>query len=413
MPLKLLYFSIILEYVGLANWIPAIGAAKINVIVPILTFLISLFLKDSRNTHADLWKHFNTRWLLFIMLLVLLSWMVNSAPDANGLFRGMIGYFFLYYAIIRIADTREKLQGVIFVLAASHIASIVLNPDLILHPETRSYLKSAPFLGDGNDFGLSVVTVFPLIMYLFLTAKKRMSRMLYLAMTIALVLAVIGTQSRGASLGVGATLLVLWLTSQKKVLGFLALGVLMVTALLFAAPQYFERMGTLSHYQTEGSAKGRLDAWATGIRMAKMKPVFGVGPGNFGRYNDNRTAHSIYFLALGELGLPGAFAVIYFVVGNFRHVRRNIRNCRTQDDDLGYGKFFIHLFCSMLGFAVSGAFLSCLYYPHIFIVGGLIVAAHCIYTNDLEEHKSKLQPDADTDAQENTQYRGWRGNPMY
>ena len=384
MPIYLLYSSLVFEYVGLVNFFPVLGAAKLNVIIPITTFLVSLFI-NSRISNKEVFKHLNSKLLLILIFLVLFSWTFNSSPRASGIFQGVLGYFFLYYAIIRIADTKEKLKSVFFVLGACHIAVIMINPDIILKPEIRNYLTASPFLGDGNDFALSLVIVFPLILYLYLDTKVKLFRMLFLVVTVVVVLTIIGTQSRGGSLGLGAILLVMWMRSQQKILGILALCVLVFTTVLFASPQYFTRMGTLSSYQTEGSAKGRLDAWKMGHKMALSKPLTGVGPGNFYDYN-GLAAHSIYFLALGELGYPGGMVMLMYVFGNLRLLKRNIKKCKEADNDSqSYEKLFVHLYCGMLGLAVTGAFLSCLYYPHIFVLGALIVAAQRVYELDLEK----------------------------
>ena len=88
-------------------------------------------------------------------------------------------------------------------------------------------------------------------------------------------------------------------------------------ALVLVAPPrpYFERMSTISSHE-DGSSQGRIAAWNAAVQMAIDNPLFGVGAGHFPvkfgaeyRKADCRcrgmTAHSIYFLILGELGLPG------------------------------------------------------------------------------------------------------------
>src|SRR5690606_24820523 len=98
----------------------------------------------------------------------------------------------------------------------------------------------------------------------------------------------------------------------------------------YAPPVYFERLSTITHYQNEGSAMGRITAWKAGTRMALDNPVTGVGAGHFAvsfgtRYRPPEaegmpwlTAHSSYFLVLGELGLPGIIAFLILTWGNIR-----------------------------------------------------------------------------------------------
>jgi len=420
MPYYLLLFSFILEYVRLSRFYPFIDSAKINVIVPLLAFVLALGV-NSRIDHSAIWKHSNTKWLMYLLFLMVVSMIAIGGENNTYIFRGVLGYCFLYYAITRLADTIDKLKGVFLMLGICHIILIAITPDIVLDPATRTYLEGAPFLGDGNDFGLSLVIVFPLMLYLYMDSKKKYARLFYLTLTLFFVLSVIGTQSRGASLGLGAILVFLWSKSQKKILGFFAIGVLSFTVVLFAAPQYFQRMATLSHPEEEGSAKGRIDAWTTGIGFAVSSPVIGIGVGNYGRLNHNKTAHSMYFLALGEMGFPGAIFILGYVISNYRKLNSRIKGFKKEEKKCkeeykkrkelerihgiqekehnheiqenggfqSHEKLFTYLCCSMVGLAVSGAFLSCLYYPHIYVLGGMIVAANQIYELDKVKLREK------------------------
>jgi hypothetical protein len=51
------------------------------------------------------------------------------------------------------------------------------------------------------------------------------------------------------------------------------------------------------------------------------------------------------------------------------------------------------LSASMIGFAVAGAFLSAAYYPHVFVLTGLLCSARCIALVELD--RRTLVPCAD------------------
>ena len=140
-------------------------------------------------------------------------------------------------------------------------------------------------------------------------------------------LAIIGTQSRGATLGMAAVFGYMWWRSPRKAAGVVAIVVALFGVLLYAPDVYFERMGTLSAPQEDSSAEGRLHAWRAGTKMA-LDHVLGVGagnfPNNFPKYRAPdaptrwMTAHSMYFLILGELGFLGLLLLFKLVFGNFR-----------------------------------------------------------------------------------------------
>jgi len=370
----------VLEYLRPGNSMPFIDAIKLGTVLPILVFLSSLFI-NSRINNSDVLQSGNTKLLIYFMFIIVFSMLIMGGPTGDDRFRQALGYFFIYYSIARICDSKRKLEGLFITLGLMHVVLIWLNPKLILEPETRSYIGGGvTFLGDGNDFALSLCIVFPLVAYLFLEAKQKYLRILFLVIAGVSVLGIIGTQSRGASLALGSMLLYLWLKGRKKILGLFALVVLVVAALLFASPQYFVRMGTLSNYETEGSAQGRINAWGSGLDMARVNPITGVGPGNYPYHNRGATAHSMYFLALGELGLPGAIFILSYVISNFRRNRQQLKRMSPQTElEYSYQKLFIYMNASFLGLTVAGTFLSALYYPHLYVVGGMLLAAHQLY----------------------------------
>jgi hypothetical protein len=140
-----------------------------------------------------------------------------------------------------------------------------------------------------------------------------------------------------------------------------------------AAPAgYFERMRTTADTE-ESSAQGRITAWKSGFGMALGNPLLGAGAGNFpvgfGRLNGGRwmTAHSIYFLLLGELGFPGLFLLIGLIWANLSANVSLQREVRRLDPERA-ARMANLLSCgsaSMVGFAIAGAFLSAAYYPHL------------------------------------------------
>ena len=84
-------------------------------------------------------------------------------------------------------------------------------------------------------------------------------------------------------------------------------------------------------------------AWKSGIRMAQAHPVTGVGSGHFGvalgtkfrppEFGDENlpwlTAHSMYFLVIGELGFPGIICLLAILIGNYRRLGRLCGACKA------------------------------------------------------------------------------------
>jgi len=242
-------------------------------------------------------------------------------------------------------------------------------------------------------------------LWLLLDAKSKAAKSIYLGALVVLILAVVGTQSRGASLALVGALGYLWWTGKRKLVGAVLIVVIAIGVISFAPPEYFQRMQTISNYEQEGSAMGRIVAWKTGIRMARKYPITGVGTGHFAvalgtefrppEFGDDNqpwlTAHSMYFLVIGELGIPGILCLLAILIGNFIRLNRmRIRARGSPNKNIAaFSQIFLMLNTSLVGFCIGGAFLSVAYYPHIFVLSGLIAAITFMYERELAQVDSE------------------------
>lgn len=401
----------ILEYVRPGYWLPLVMVLKLYSVVPLSTFLGSLF-HQGRATVGEVFGSRNGRYLGTLVCLVLFGVVhADVTLFVTTSFETALGYYLLFFMIGKLVDTRAKFRGVITALMLAHIALIVLNPGLVLNPGVRSYVQGGTFLGDGNDFALSVVLLVPLSLMTFLEARGKLRKLVYLAFMLAMMAAVIGTQSRGASLACAGMLLMMWWYSQRKWIGAIMIGLVVVGVFSFAPDVYFERMGSIAEYQTEGSAQGRITAWKAAWQMALDNPLWGVGAGHFPvaygvSYSSGGpwlTAHSMYFLAMGELGFPGVLLVIFFLWGNFRLLLKRIKQERHKRDGGSEDsqRMLLALLASLIGFSIAAAFLSVLYYPHLFVLGGLIFAGLRIIDYEQKAVDASAGPSAEQSSVRN------------
>ena len=153
-------------------------------------------------------------------------------------------------------------------------------------------------------------------------------------------------------------------------------------------------MGMIADTQ-EDSAQGRIQAWRTAVLMAVKSPLLGVGAGHFplayGAANESRwmTAHSIYFLLLGELGLPGIAVLLTFLYTNFAantRLRRKIRDLPPAQAATS-ANILLCTSAALLAFATAGAFLSAAYYPHWYVLSGMLVASRHVVRQQIEAHE--------------------------
>jgi hypothetical protein len=303
-------------------------------------------------------------------------------------FRGALGYLMLYYLIINTINTEKRLKGFLWTLILSHIVIIILNPGAITGGRASVYyFTGAFFLGDGNDFSLSVIAVIPLTLGLLFLEKSKLLRLILLASLTAFLGIIFILESRASFLSILLICFYIWLKSRRKFLGIIVLVVAGISFLVFSSGEYNERMQTITKYEEDNSASSRIFIWQTGFKMALDYPL-GVGAGNFssiyGRHYRSAaesminwgsgrwlSPHSMYVQCLTELGFIGFIILISLLIHNIKQ-HPGVKQIQDNNNKLFKVRHFFYT--SNLGFALNAAFIGVLYYPHIFVLTGIIVA---------------------------------------
>jgi putative inorganic carbon (HCO3(-)) transporter len=368
----LLFFF--LDYVRPTSFVLALEAFHLNSLVPLGVVVGSLLTRRKHDKDATAGEPSNDAMIGVLVGLILLSATFAVITErVFNVFTAVLGYAGIYWTLTQQVTSRARLNTVVKTLLLVHLIVAFLNPLLFTDPDARHYVTSGAFLGDGNDFALSLNVVVPLCLFLMSDSKKARQRVFWAAALAVCVTCVVLTKSRGGTIALAFVGLYYWAKSDRKVVG--ALGAVLVVALIlgFAPPSYFDRMSTITDSQ-EGSAQGRLQAWSAAIGMAFNYPLTGVGAGHFGLVH-GKTAHSIYFLALGELGFPGFILLVMIIVRNLLANRRLLIQLAGDESAASERRLLAALSASMIAFATGGAFLSAVYYPHMYVLAGLHTAA--------------------------------------
>lgn len=384
----LLFF--VVEYVRPGNFIPGFDAAKLNLLIPVSAILGTIFRK-SPVSNREMFADPNTIAMsVFLVLLLLSTLLATVTTYAFDVTKNVFAYMLIYLVLVRQLGDVKRIKGVFQTLIGVHILAIALSPDIFTDSGGRPSVSTGGFLGDGNDFALSVNICLPFCLYLLQESRKKLPKLLWFLATLVLVLAIVATKSRGGTLALIVSGLYFWSKSQRKLLTATCVLSAALIVLVSAPPQYFDRMSTTTNTE-ESSAQARITAWGVAVNMALKNPLLGAGAGHFpsayGGMHGGRwmTAHSIYFLILGELGLPGISVLLFLIFYN------PIANRRLQgelhklapDRALSASNLLAATSASIVAFAVAGTFLSAIYYPHIYVIAGLLAAARHVVRLEL------------------------------
>jgi O-antigen ligase len=305
--------------------------------------------------------------LVAFVMLVLLSLMLSGDVE-SGLSKTLryllFGAFtFLFVQLVR---SRAELVTILRVLVTSSTVAALYG---IVNFVTGHVERVSGPIGEANDFAYVLASVLPFGVYL--TLRDRRLRVLWALCSAVIVLALFGTLSRGALVGVAAVVLWAVATRRTRVGGVLAGTVVVAGTLLLAftlwRPLIDERLAAKS-VVAQANVDSRQAYWSAAARMAADHPILGVGPGRFGieasKYvlNDpinleRPVVHNSYLEVLAEGGVPTLIAFIALIFGSWRLLARARVRFRERDDRDGL-RIVAATQASLVVAIVSANFLS-------------------------------------------------------
>jgi O-antigen ligase len=344
-------------------------------------------------------KLYPQHWMLLTLLpLIIMSGFLNGSgmfgiEEAQKLLISAIIPLFLMSACI----TTIKRQHILMIVCLTAALLMVHNGHIqqtayqgfgwALNSHSVGYIDLGErritylgFFNDPNDLGMFLVMNIPFVIY-FYKKGRGFTKLAMLVMLGILGYGIYLTGSRGSMLGAGGLLgiYILVVNAGPK---------LFISAVLLA-PIAATVVASLQS-SIDASANGRLEAWYAGIQMLLANPIFGVGKGQFFDHH-GLVAHNSYIHVAGELGVPGyslwGGALIFTVLTGYLFIKASKlkKEAETDESTIDEEKKIAFenerllnktLFFSMIGFMITGFFISRMFTLTLFIFMGMTIASH-------------------------------------
>lgn len=233
--------------------------------------------------------------------------------------------------------------------------------------------------GNPNDLALAMNVLLPIAVGLGLSRPHPISKLLYFACAVALLMTTAITHSRAGFLTVVIAGVFFLVQLGRRYPAVWAVGALAAVALLASSPgRVFTMFDASGGERTAAaSASARWELVKRSVAVAGANPIrwtFGVGMNNFHIVSiKEKVNHNAYLQVFNEIGLPAMIFYILFlvsVIGITARIAKRYRRVR------GYRQVWltaIAIQTSLIAYAVGSSFASVafhwyLYYPAAFAV---------------------------------------------
>jgi probable O-glycosylation ligase (exosortase A-associated) len=395
-PAKIAFFGLLaflfIVYANPGNWVDGledIGFAKIAAGFSLLSLFGSWMLYNRRLTIGGVqgWT------LLALFALVGFSSTWSYWPKFTfDTFTDGLKYLAVFFILANVVDSESRLATTIRVLA---LASCIPAFGAIWSHAHGEHLVEGDragwigIFGNPNDLAYHLVVGVAMLLAAANAARTRGRKIAWWALLVPTFYAILLTQSRGGMLA--AVVVVVFWSMRAVKRAPLILGVAcFAAALVFVSPNnpWSRRTQEATAYGEDVSARGRIDAWRTGLNIAKERPFTGVGAGAFmiawpefapGDAGEVRTQHNTFIQLLSELGIPAILLFVTALLGALFGMRRASKlNSSLQPYARG-------IQCGLVGFAICSIWGGIAFTWPIYLLLALAFAARRIsYTPDFQ-----------------------------
>jgi probable O-glycosylation ligase (exosortase A-associated) len=337
--------------------------------------------------------------VLFSLTMLLSTFFAYYPESAWEQFDKVWKILLMTFITIILFQDPKKLRALVWVIALS-IAFYGLKGGIFTVKTGGGQMVLGPegsFIAGNTEIGLALNMVLPFLVFLRREATRPWLRHLLSIIFGFTIVAIVGTYSRGALLGLLVVMTLLFLKSRTKMLAAVLLAIAIPLGMSTLPEKWFGRMETIQTYEKDGSAMGRLEAWGVAYQMGKDRPLLGFGFRPFRKemfqrygYSGGRDAHSIFFQVLAEHGFTGLILYGALIGGSFLTLRRLARVSRTDPSLQWVYNYSQMLQASFAAYVVCGAFLSMSYFDLFYhLVAIVIILKKLVLVHEQESAKTE------------------------
>jgi probable O-glycosylation ligase (exosortase A-associated) len=285
----------------------------------------------------------------------------------------------------------EAFLGIYIFSAAVHIVPVGLKTMINGggYGQELGVVGGNSLFSEGSTLAAASLVLIPVTLYLRkhsqILPQWKIVKLGYLALIAVMLAAAIGTYARTGLIGIIVLIAALWLRSDRKILGALVAAAIAMSVMAFTSTAWNERISTISDYQSEDSALGRILVWQWTLQFVATHPA----GGGFNSYQINevrfppnaynpegeiargKAFHSIYFEVLGEHGWPGIILFGGLALTSLISLQNVVRRVRLTPELASCRDLAFALQVSLVVLLACGLFIGVAFQPMLYYLFAL------------------------------------------
>ena len=262
--------------------------------------------------------------LLILMTAPFAVWMGGAVRTFTDLYVKVVLIFVLMVNTLTTPKRVEQFTWLL-VLASGYIggrAALDYLRGIHLVENGRVMGSVGGMFKNPNDLALNMVAILPLAAYLAMRPLPAMRRLVAAGCALLMLFAIVGSQSRSGTVGLGAMVLVFGACMMQRKPGLVfAMALAGVLALPMLPASYRERLASITNKDLDqtGSREARSILLHESFDAFLANPLTGVGAGQFKNYNPDerqeawRESHNVVLQVAAELGIFGVLVFAFLV----------------------------------------------------------------------------------------------------
>ena len=337
------------------------------------------------------WSSADVPFLIYTAILLLSSKYALYPEYSWGELYVFMTWVIAYFLITRAVDNEARY---FFFMGLFMLFSLKMSQHATRSLVTRGFsfeawgASGAPgWFQNSGEMAIQMCIFLP-ISYYFLKAlephlkglTKRWKYWLIVGLPATAALALIASSSRGGQIGGAAVLIFMIWRGKNRLKRLVILGAVVLAGWFLIPDQQRARFESMGEDET---SQTRITYWEDGIAITREHPVLGIGyenwipyyASNFGGVGGRvQLVHNVFLQASSELGYAGLAAFLLMIGWTFRMNAKTRKRMKARQD----GRYLFYmaygLDAALVGFMVSGFFVTVLYYPYFWINYALTAA---------------------------------------